>query len=250
MTQEIKHFTINSHFLQRDVMYSVRMAQQETNLYFYFFDGQNLYSDEEAAYGYSWKLGEVVDELGIDANIVGIYSLGGMDRVAEYQPFPVEHAEQLENFVSDDFQARGEEAGRFIVHELIPEVEGQIGGHERLVGGSSMGGVMALYLGQSYPSVFSRILAMSTAGFFSPTAIAASCASYAKNDEQRVYLDVGTKESEDVGQTMGYLLINRMLHGVLKTRVPVCYVEATDHIHREDAWHSRLPDALTYLLAK
>ncbi len=247
MAQEIKHFTYNSHFLQRDVMYSVRMAQKESNLYLYFFDGQNLYSDEEASYGYSWKMGEVVDKLGIEANIVGIYSSQD-DRLAEYQPFPAEHEQEIQDIIGSDFHHRGEETGRFIVHELIPKVEGQIAGHTRLIGGSSMGGVMSLYMGQSYPSIFSRIMAMSTAGFFSPSAIASSCASYTKDDEQRVYLDVGTREGEDMGLSMGYLTINRMLHGILTTRVPVCYVEAEGHIHREDAWSERLPGALTYLL--
>lgn len=235
---------IFSNHLKRDVKYLVKMSKEETDTYLYFFDAQNLYDKEESAYGHIWDVQKVIDDMNLSVNVVAIYSLGDMDRVAEYQPFPVENHEMIK----ESFDHKGHLTGKFIVEELIEKVEDSPA-KKRIILGSSMGGVMALYMGQKYPQIFNGVCAMSTAGYFAPQSLAKSCASYDPKNKQKVYMDCGTKETDQDLNNIIYLLSNRMLAGAVSARVADCkYIEGKDHIHNESFWHQRLYGALEFLL--
>lgn len=237
---------IYSKNLKREITYSYKKSKNSSD-YLYFFDGHNLYDEKESAYGHSWHLDKVLEDLKIDINVVGIYSLESMERVEEYLPFPIENKGEFEYLKDREFISKGVETGRFIVEELIPEIEDEEPNF-RLIGGSSMGGVMALFMGSTYPTIFKKVLAMSTSPFFAPIGLSECCGKYKKGNNQRVYLDVGTKEDQNETISKGYMTMNRMLYGTLKANTTVKYLEAKDHIHNEDYWNKRLPEALRFLL--
>lgn len=235
---------IHSNYLNRDVQ--VRIKRDDSQIYLYFFDGQNLFDKESATYNMSWHVDEVLKSIGLKANIVGIHSLENENRVFEYSPYPIENEVALSQF-GPQKEYMGKESAKFIVEELMPEVEHGIVS-QRLIGGSSMGGIMALYVGAQYPKLFSKVLAMSTAGLIMPMAMKKVAGLYDMKNSQRVYLDTGTNEMPgDEYVTKGYIKYNRELDKYLEGRVMKSYIEEEGAIHNEDSWNRRLPGALRWL---
>lgn len=248
---KIKKFKMFSEGLKREVIISVRYAAEESNIYLYFFDGQNLYDKNETEFGHVWAVDKVIDRLGLNCNVVGIYSLNSFARVQEYLPYPAQHGEDFEYFKDNDFELltkgfKGDKTAEFIVNEVIPAVE-KNSNSVRMIGGSSMGGVMSLYTAQRFPDVFKKVLAMSTAAQFIPEKMAEICASFRKEDNQRVYIDAGDSEGKDIITQRTFIEMTRMLYGALKPHTQVMKVEGKGHEHNEDYWSERLPSALKFL---
>ena len=121
----------------------------------YMHDGQNLFDPETSFIrGKYWRMGETADAL-IEAGaiepliIVGIYN-SGERRIDEYTPL---QDRRLGGGHADAY-------GRMLVEELKPFIDAQyrtLPGPETCgMGGSSLGGLVTLYLGLRYPGVFSR----------------------------------------------------------------------------------------------
>lgn len=167
---------IYSNYLDRDVTYTF-IEDKDSDLFLYFFDGANLYDKEESFIGEIWALDKAIEKIGLRANLVGVYCAEGDDgkeRVSEYSPF-----EKYSNSKSRaNFNPKGILTGKFIIEELIPLVEKDKKASSRLVGGSSMGGVMSLYMGSAYPDYFDKILAMSTHFLIDPLGMGEILANY------------------------------------------------------------------------
>lgn len=212
----------------------------------YFFDGQNLFDRETASYGMIWALDEALEALALPMIIVGLDSEES-SRLEEYSPWPWQPPNL--DAVLTGRGGQGGATGRFIVEDLIPWVEANYPTtDERLIGGSSLGGVMSLYLALTYPETFRHVLAMSTASWVFADDFDALLTRINPDHRQRFYIDVGTKESEDEGLNDFYLTANQHLAEVLKAAgVAHRFVIDEDARHNEDAWRKRLPDALSWL---
>ncbi len=108
----------------------------------YMQDGQNLFFPQEAFGGHEWMVDETLDILDAmslvrAALVVGIYP---QDRMADYT------------------KPGYEDYGRFLVEEVKPWVDGNYrtwtGPADTVVMGSSLGGVVSLYLAWQWPDVF------------------------------------------------------------------------------------------------
>ena len=122
----------------------------------YLHDGQNLFDPETSFIkGNYWRVGETADTL-IESGeveplvIVGIYNTG-VKRIDDYTPV-------------EDRRLGGGRAdayGQMLVEELKPFVAHQyrtLAGPENCgMGGSSLGGLVSLYLGMRYPDVFGNL---------------------------------------------------------------------------------------------
>ena len=233
---------IYSKYLKRDVTYTF-IEDKDSDLFLYFFDGANLYDKEESFIGEVWALDKAIETIGLRANLVGIYCADGEERVNEYSPF-----ENLSNEeVRKNLNPKGILTGKFIVDELKPTVEEGKKVSSRLIGGSSMGGVMSLYMGSKYPEVFDKVLAMSTHFLIDPFGMGEILSKFEPKSKQKVYLDTGTKEFDDEVIQKSYVNLSQMAYGVLKDRVDIKYVIDKGAIHNEIYWQKRLPEALRYL---
>src|SRR5437588_435457 len=124
---------------------------------FYMHDGQNIFDGATSFIpGQEWRIDETAQSL-IAAGkiepliIVGIYNTGA-GRVNEYTP--AEDAKYKAGGKADLY-------GRMLTEELKPFIDAtyrtlKSGKHTGL-GGSSLGGLVSLYLGLKYPKVFSRL---------------------------------------------------------------------------------------------
>lgn len=244
----IETLFIQSKYLERKVEVRLYRPKQASDIYLYFFDGQNIFDIESTAYGMSWDVLPALKEIGLNANVIGIHSLSGLERILELMPGQLEKPYDFEEELSmlNDTRTKGRAHGKFIVEELMPLVELRPA-KDRLIAGSSMGGLASLYMGAHYPDLFKKVLAMSTAAFIAPKQMGQFVGKYDKKNKQSIYMDVGTEEAEDKQTKLAYILVSRLVSGFLETKARVKYIEEIGADHNEIAWARRLPQALTFL---
>lgn len=234
-----------SKYLDRNVNYTF-IEDKDSDIFLYFFDGANLYDKKESFMGEIWELDKAIDKIGLRANLVGIYCAEGEEgraRTNEYSPFE----EFTNKEAREKLNPKGILTGKFIIEELIPLLEKDKKASSRLIGGSSMGGIMSLYMGSEYPRIFDKVLAMSTHFILEPVGMGEILAKYDSKNKQKIYLDTGTKEFDDEVTQKSYVFLSQMVYGFLKDKVEIKYVVDQGAIHNEKYWQKRLPDALKYL---
>ncbi len=246
---KIERFKSRLLRLERDVIvylppgYEQQSARRFPVLYLQ--DGQNLFDPNTSfIHGKYWRVGETADQLIAAGRIqplivVGIYN-GGKRRVREYTPT---RSGRLGG-------GRAERYTRMIVEELRPYMES----HYRVlqdswhtgIGGSSLGGLYALYAGLRYPHVFGQIAALSPSVWWDRGWIHRFAARGEVHPNSRIWLDIGTREGprivpkveefRDVLCGKGWSL-GRNLHFEI--------VEGGEH--NEDAWARRVGPFLQFL---
>ncbi|MBP3672391.1 MAG: alpha/beta hydrolase [Oscillospiraceae bacterium] len=161
----------------------------------YFFDGHNLFSDEDATYGKSWGLKAFLDGWCKNMIIVGMEcGHEGQERLSEYLPYPANKGSYFSAFAP-----MGEATMEWIVHEIKPMIDREyrtIPFRECTgIGGSSMGGLMALYGAVHYNRWFSKAACVSSAIGFCMRPLMTDMRRNPMSPDTRVYLSWGTKEA-------------------------------------------------------
>jgi predicted alpha/beta superfamily hydrolase len=206
----------------------------------YMQDGQNLSDPAIAFNGQTWHLHEGLGWLagrGIEPIVVGIHNTPG--RLGEYSP-----AADPRLGGGD-----GDKYARFLIDTLKPRIDGDYRTRRdreaTIVAGSSMGGLIALYLYFRKPSPFGGVVAISPSIWFAGRAIL-DFIEASRQPHGRVYLDAGT--SEGAGTLRNVRALRRILRRKGYRKDTLRYVEADGHQHREADWAWRLPQALEFLL--
>ena len=132
----------------------------------YMFDGQNLFRDEDASFGCSWRLIDAIQAQNRDIIVVGQEcSHEGNDRLDEYGPYPFADFDAKQTF-----QGYGDATMKFFINELKPFIDQKFRTlperETTWIGGSSCGGLMALYAQLVYSNVYSKSVVLSP--FISP----------------------------------------------------------------------------------
>ena len=219
---------------------------------FYMHDGQNLFDGATSFIpGQEWKVDETAQSL-ISAHkiepliVVGIYNTG-KDRVNEYAP------------AQDPKYKTGGNAelyGRMLVEELKPFIDQTYrtkpdAAHTGL-GGSSLGGLVSLYLGLKYPNVFSKLAVISPSVWWADKQIIHFVEQLHKKPSARIWLDIGTKEGRDPAEASKTVTDARLLNDTLVKKgwrpgKDLQYYEAPDAEHNERAWAARTDQILEFL---
>ena len=244
----------------------------------YLQDGQVLFSP--TSFG-DWRVDETLDSLVYAGRSRGIIVVGVVSspfRWDEYGPWATS---RMHDWVDPAFAGAvqgGEGAAYldFLATTLKPEIDRRYrtarAARHTGIGGSSMGGLIALYAGLARPDVFGRVLAMSPAVWFaegggawlSDNRLIEYVAGRDLPAEARFYLDVGTNERSretdpDVLDAQGvpvtypraYLEGTRAAvdalaaAGVSASRLRL--VVEQGGIHHETAWSRRFGDAVQWL---
>lgn len=198
----------------------------------YLQDGQNLF-DPDTSFAGHWSLLETLDNCGVTnpVIIVGIPNLGP-DRLREYSPF------------DDAVRGVGEGVGylRWLVDTVKPLVDTGFrtkpARKHTAVGGSSMGGLFALYALMAGAATFGSAWVISPALWYADDAIFRWLRRQ-PGPVGEIYLDVGLLEGDDTvfdARRMRDLLLDRgwTLGGSLR------YVEDPEGDHDEASWGRRL----------
>lgn len=160
----VLHREINSRVLQKSRTVAVWLPpgyQESSDRYpvFYLMDGQNLFDAATSAFGVEWQADETAMRLIEQKRIpplilVGVWNTA--DRIEDYTPD------------RDELYRRGGNADvflEFLCEDLKPYIDQtyrtRTEAHWTAIGGSSLGGLFALYAGQQRPEIFARCAAIS-----------------------------------------------------------------------------------------
>jgi predicted alpha/beta superfamily hydrolase len=218
---------------------------------FYLNDGQNLFDQATSFTGVEWQVDETADRL-IRAGVipptifVGIDNTG-VERLKEYLPY-----RSLSPVV---LRPQGARYSAFLTKEIMPFVGQHYrtakGPENTLLGGSSLGGLITLYVALTTPGVFGSVLLESPSLWVSNRQILRD-ARAPRLWPHKIFLAIGTREvgrEEKDRQTVENVReLERILRrsGLDDRRLRVEVAEGGTH--SESAWAARFPDALRFLL--
>ena len=256
LTGEVRiHDKFHSRFLPSDRTVLVWLppgyAEHPRQRYpvLYLHDGQNLFDAATSFIGQEWRADETARSL-IDAGkiepilLVGIYNTG-VERINEYTPTPDPKGRYG--------GGKADLYGRLIVEELKPFIDRTYrtkrGAKDTGLGGSSLGGLVSLYLGLKYPKVFGKLAVLSPAAWWDDGMIVREVDRLPKKPPLKVWLDIGAAEGEETVK-MTRRLRDALLHKGWKPGKDLSYVEAPGAQHNEAAWAGRLGDILLFLFPK
>ncbi|MDB4908438.1 MAG: hypothetical protein JWO05_3222 [Gemmatimonadetes bacterium] len=244
----------------------------------YFQDAQSLFSP--GAFG-DWQMDEVLDRLAARRQFAGTIVVGidnSEHRWDEYGPWANTH---MHDWVSASWSqpTQGGEAQRyldFMVGTLKPDIDRRYrtrrDREHTAIGGSSMGGIVALYAGITRSRTFGKVLAMSPAVWFaerggpwlSDNQLLKLVRDNRPPRDVRFYVDIGTMErSRDTepnivdlrGQPVSYprayaegaLALVQVMRESGVPQEQLRFVVDSGAVHNEAAWSKRLDGALLWL---
>jgi predicted alpha/beta superfamily hydrolase len=245
-----KHEQFRSRFLrnQRDfIVYTPPSYQAQPARRFpvlYLHDGQNLFDGATSFIpGQDWRVGPATDD-GIRSGavepliIVGIYNTKA--RIREYTPT---HVPKLGG-------GRADRYAKFLLEEVKPFIDREYrtlpGSENTGIGGSSLGGLVSLYLGLKHSRLFGKIAALSPSVWWNHQVIHRFAHTTPVEPRPRIWLDIGTREGprivHDVEKFRDVLLergwrLEQELH----------YERVEGAEHNEAAWAQRVGPFLRFL---
>ncbi|HJQ33384.1 MAG TPA: alpha/beta hydrolase-fold protein [Pyrinomonadaceae bacterium] len=249
------HAKFHSKFLttDRDVLVYLPpgYAADEHRRYpvLYLHDGQNLFDGATSFVpGQEWRVDETAQALILaravePVIIVGVYNTG-KERVEEYTPS-----------ADPKFKVGGKADlyGRLLVEELKPFIAShyrtKAGAADTGLGGSSLGGLVTMYLGLRYPEVFGKLAVVSPSVWWDRRRIVSDVKAFKSKTHARVWLDMGTDEGAGaIGEAR--LLRDALVSKGWQLGQDLNYFEAAGAKHSEAAWALRVDPILRFLFPK
>ena len=249
-----KHMQFASPLLEEKhdfIVYVPQAFHDDPNRFFpvlYLHDGQNLFDPETSFIkGNYWRVGETADWM-ISAGeveplvIVGIYNAGAK-RIDEYTPL-------------EDRRLGGGNAdayGQMLVEDLKPFVAHHyrtLAGPENCgMGGSSLGGLVTIYLGMRYPDVFGKLAVLSPSVWWRDRVILKYVERIQQKTGQRIWLDIGTNEGRRAMPDARALKRMLVKKGWRQGK-DLEYREIQGAQHSEYAWAERVGPLLKFLFPR
>jgi len=217
----------------------------------YLNDGQNLFDAATAFAGVHWQVGETAARLIAEQKIRPLIIVGIDNtkcRANEYIPYKSKDPRVL--------NAKGKYYPDFLQREVMPLIEEHYsvlkGPENTGLGGSSLGGLIALYTQVATPGVFGQLLIESPSLFVANRKILEESRRF-RNWPARMYLGMGTREVGHAEKDERIVGDVRELEAILREagldeqRLKVRIEEGGSH--SETAWAARFPEALEFLFS-
>ena len=186
------HLYVPPYYYETDERYPVM----------YMFDGHNLFDDNYATYGTSWGLESHLDQSDLDMIVVGIECPHeGESRLSEYAPchFESPWTSQIINGYGDKFMD-------WVIYHLKPFIDANYRTlpmrETTAVGGSSMGGLMALFTGIAYNRFVSKVACLSRSIGFCREYLRRGMQQVDVYPDTRVYFSYGEEEMKNHNMTL------------------------------------------------
>ncbi|MBX7243969.1 MAG: hypothetical protein K1X53_00625 [Candidatus Sumerlaeaceae bacterium] len=204
----------------------------------YMHDGQNLFDPKTSFLGVDWGVDEALARL-VPAGkvepliVVGIYNTA-------------KRREEL------DPEVEGEKYAKFIIEELKPRIDREFRTKANAAhtgtAGSSMGGIISVYLGWKHPETFSRIGALSVHfPLHGGKLIEQIKQSGAYPKSVRVYMDYGTTGIDANYEGYVQLMADQLRKWGWKEGRDFLVHKAEGEGHNEAAWRRRIDLPLEFL---
>lgn len=208
----------------------------------WLFDGQNVFGDEGSFAG-GWHAHEALDRFAAlkkpVAPVIVAVDHGNVQRIDELTPWhDGKHGGGADTFLA------------WMVDVLMPLARRSVGlrtdAESTIIGGSSLGGLAALYAHFKFPHAFGGALVMSPSLWFAQRKIFELVRSQPVPWRSRIYLDCGAREGRGMmirhAREMAELLGQR---GYAADRL--LWRPDSKGTHSERHWRRRLPKALRFL---
>jgi predicted alpha/beta superfamily hydrolase len=213
----------------------------------YLHDGQNLFNPATAFAGNEWGLRKLGEELILTGLIeplviVGIYNAGA-GRLSEYTHVRDRRGQG----------GRARSYAKFVIEEVKPFIDGKYrtlpDAANTALGGSSLGGLVTLYIGLRFPRVFAKLLVMSPSVWWANRAILGHVRRLRRQSDQKIWLDVGTCEGQNPAASVKNVedLRDALLGKGWQLERDLKFVKDAGAGHDEKAWGFRMRDALKFL---
>lgn len=201
----------------------------------YMYDGHNLFNDRDATYGKSWGLKDFLKHYDKNFIIVGIEcNHEGRERLNEFCPYT------LKGSYLGDITGKGKQLMDWVVEELKPYIDT----HYRTIpfrectgiGGSSMGGLMALYTVIQYNQYFSKAACLSSALSICQHQLKEELEKADISPDTRVYLSHGKRETRGQKHLENIQNLLSYFYSEFVKRNAACCINITNGKHNEASW--------------
>jgi enterochelin esterase-like enzyme len=219
----------------------------------YLNDGQNLFESATAFAGIEWQVDETAERLIREGAVPPMILVGmdntGKERIREYMPYRSMHPRVL--------RVRGRYYPDFMFKEVMPFVESSYriatGPENTGLGGSSLGGLIALYTVVAFPGAIGRLLLESPSLWASGRQLVRESRSV-RIWPERTFLAVGTNEAGSAERSRTVVDDVRELAAIMRRAVlserRLRLVIKDGAGHNEGAWAERFPEALQFLFGQ
>ena len=217
----------------------------------YLHDGQALF--DTAVTAAEWRVDETAQRLVASGAIqpcIIVAIDNTPDRIAEYTPVPGRLPSQA-GASAEPVGGKAPAYARYIVEELKPQVDRlyrtQPQAGSTSVGGSSLGGLVSLWMVAHHPQTFGAALVVSPSVWWSKRFVLRDLESRfaAPGPRPRIWLDIGLQEGEEA--VNGVRALREVLlqkgWGALDLR----YLEDPAGSHDEGSWAGRVEGMFTFL---
>jgi enterochelin esterase-like enzyme len=219
----------------------------------YLNDGQNLFEPSTAFAGVDWQVDDTADRLIREDVIPPLIIVGidhaGKDRIREFMPHRSLHPVML--------RVQGMRYPDFLTKEVMPFIgrtyRPATGPENTGLGGSSLGGLIALYTAIVRPGLIGKLL-LESPSLWASNRQTVKESRAEKLWPERVFLATGTAEAGRSDRNQSVVDDVRELAGVLRRaglndkRLRVVIEDGASH--NEAAWARRFPEALAFLFGK
>ena len=218
----------------------------------YFFDGHNLFYNEDATYGKSWGLKEFLDSWPKKMIIVGMEcSHEGYARLGEYNPY---NRRWGKTFV----KGIGDQTFRWILQDIKPMIDHEYRTYPFReatgIAGSSMGGVMAVYGVLKYNEYFSKSAAVSGGFFYNLSNYRKTLSESSLSPDTRLYMSWGEQEAGNAARNGNNAYDTREARAARKfaNELKIAGIDTQVYFqpqgrHCEEDWEKQVPLFMNYL---
>lgn len=215
----------------------------------YLHDGQNLFNAAEGNGG-EWRVDEtalLLARRGVaePVIVVGVYN-GAERRVDDYTPTAMARDTPTGTL---RFGGKADAYGRFLVEELKPFIDRtyrtEPSPDRTALGGSSLGGLVTMYLGLAYPSVYGTLLVVSPSVWWDDLMIVKRVDGLDRRTSQRIWLDTGTNEGPGTVE-QARALRDALVRKGWKVGADLRFGEFAGAGHDESAWAERFGQMLQF----
>jgi predicted alpha/beta superfamily hydrolase len=216
----------------------------------YLQDGQNVFDAATAFSHVEWGVDETAQRLIrkklIEPLIIVAIANVGDDRIHEYAPT----RGMIDSNAKRKKRSKGlaRKYGEFLIKELKPYIDRKYRTKREAeftgLGGSSLGGLLTLWLGLELPNVFTRLIVMSPSIWWDDQVIVTMVEELEDKLPLKIWLDTGTNEP---GWERARALRDALVEKGWKLFDDLQYHEYQGADHSEGAWAARVDPALRYL---
>jgi predicted alpha/beta superfamily hydrolase len=246
ISPRVKNHTLSYHSQPRSIWvyvpkeYDLQSSKRYSVVY--LLDGQNIF-DNATAFAGEWGVDETMDSIeeegGVPSIVVAIEH-GGESRLNEYTPFSN----------TQYGGGGGKQHATFVVNTVKPFVDSvyrtQPEALNTAIGGSSLGGLMAMYISVVYPQKFGKAAIFSPAFWWSDS-VFAMIESVDTANHQKWCLRAGTSESKMMLSDLERVHKGMIAKGVTTKNLWI-YKDPNGQ-HNEAYWKRMFKDSYCWLFA-